>query len=83
VTGHRFSWYQKEPRGDDKIFYTMTMGCDMRNGHIHYIHANTEDKKGDAKFTSDFLIKELLGAKLIKKREAKHILERMGFKGGA
>jgi hypothetical protein len=85
ITGHRLSWYHKEPKGEDKIFYTMTMACDMRNGHIHFVHANTEDKKGDAVFTSNFLLKELRDQGLINKKEERYIKKRMGFstKGGA
>jgi hypothetical protein len=79
ITGHRISWYQKEPKGDDKIFYTMTMACDLKTGHVHYIHANTEDKKGDALFTTNFLLKEMKEAGLISKKDEKYITERMGF----
>lgn len=82
LTGHRTSWYQKQPKGDDKIFYTITMCHDLRQGHVHYVHANTEDKKGDADFTTNFLLKELRDGGLISSRQETHIRERMGFPAG-
>jgi hypothetical protein len=78
LTGHRVSWYHKQPKGDDKIFYTMTMCFDAQQGHLHYIHANTEDKKGDAKFTANFILDELMDNNLISKREKKRIRNNMG-----
>lgn len=82
ITGHRVSWYHKAPKGEDNIFYTLTMAFDPRVGHIHYIHANTEDKKGDALFTIDFIQNELLAAGLITKAEDRYIRGRMGFPVG-
>ena len=37
LTGHRTSWYHKEKKGEDTIFYTLTMCYDMRLGHIYYM----------------------------------------------
>jgi hypothetical protein len=84
LTGHRVSWYHKEPKEDDKIFYTMTLCFDAREGHLHYIHANTEDKKGDAFFTVEWLQKELVGSGLITSAQDRHIRNRLGLptKGG-
>jgi hypothetical protein len=84
LTGHRVSWYHKQIRGGDKIFYTITLCYDAQLGHIHYIHANTEDKSGDAKFTSNFILKELRDSGLINNKQETHIRGRMGFstKGG-
>jgi hypothetical protein len=82
ITGHRVSWYHKAPKEEDEIFYTITMAFDPRVGHIHYIHANTEDKKGDALFTIDFIQNELLAAGLISKAEDRYIRGRMGFPVG-
>jgi hypothetical protein len=84
LTGHRVSWYHKEPKEDDKIFYTMTLCFDAREGHLHYIHANTEDKKGDAFFTVDWLQKELVSSGLISSAQDRHIRKRLGLpaKGG-
>ena len=78
-TGQRTSWYQKQPRGSDKIFYTMTMCYDMKHGHIHYLHANTENKKGDAYFTTDFILNDLKNNKLITAKQEEYIKNRMGF----
>jgi len=86
VTGHRVSWYHKEPKGDDKIFYTLTMAYDLSLGHVVYVHANTEDKKGDALFTSNFLLKDLKDSGLITEKDEAHIKKRMGLNtmtGGA
>ncbi len=83
LTGHRVSWYHKEPKDDDKIFYTMTLCFDAREGHLHYVHANTEDRKGDAFFTVEWLQRELVDSGLITKAQDRHIRERLGLpKGG-
>ena len=82
ITGHRVSWYQKQPKEDDKIFYTVTLCFDARDGHLHYIHANTEDKKGDAFFTTDWVQNELLTSGLITKAQDEHIRTRMGLPTG-
>ncbi len=82
LVGHRISWYHKQERDDDKIFYTMTMGFDAKEGHLYYIHANTDDKKGDAFFTTEWVQKELLDADLISKADDRHIRERMGLPAG-
>ena len=79
LTGHRVSWYHKQKKGEDNIFYTITLCYDAQLGHIHYLHANTEDKKGDAIFTTAFLLKELSDAGLINKKQEAHIRSRMGF----
>ncbi len=79
ITGHRVSWYHKQKKGNDEIFYIMTMCFDAQLGHVHYIHANTEDKAGDAIFTSNFILNELLENKLISKKDEAHIRTRMGF----
>ena len=82
LTGHRVSWYHKQPKGDDKVFYTITLCFDARDGHLHYIHANTEDKKGDAFFTSEWIQNELLTSGLITKAQDEHIRARMGLPAG-
>ncbi len=82
LTGHRVSWYHKQPKDDDKIFYTVTLCFDAREGHIHYVHANTEDKKGDAFFTVEWLQRELLESGLISKAQDRHIRERLGLPAG-
>ncbi len=79
LTGHRVSWYHKQPKNDDEIFYTITMAFDAAEGHIHYIHANTEDKKGDAFFTTDWIQKELISSGLISKGDDAHIRRRLGL----
>ena len=79
ITGHRVSWYHKEEKGEDKVFYTLTMSYDPRVGHLHYIQVNTEDKKGDAQFTTDFIHRELLEAGLITPKQERYIRNRMGF----
>jgi hypothetical protein len=79
LTGHRVSWYQKMKNGEDEAFYTMTFAFDPRNGHVHYIHANTEDKAGNAEFTTEWVQKELLDAGLITPKQDAYIRERMGF----
>jgi len=79
LTGHRTSWYHKEKKGEDTIFYTLTMCYDMRLGHIYYMHATTEDKKGDAMFSADFLLKDLQVHGLISKKDERYIKKRMGF----
>lgn len=79
LTGHRVSWYQKMKNGEDDAFYTVTFAFDPRNGHVHYIHANTEDKAGNAEFTTEWVQKELLDAGLITAKQDMHIRERMGF----
>jgi hypothetical protein len=79
LTGHRVSWYQKQKRDDDEIFYTISMCYDAQLGHIHYLHATTEDKKGDAMFTTNFILKELINKELITKKQETHIRNRMGF----
>ena len=78
-TGQRTSWYHKEPKGDAKIFYTLTMCYDLKLGHIYFLHANTEDKKGDAMFTTDFLLKDLKDNGLISEKNETYIKNRMGF----
>jgi hypothetical protein len=80
--GHRVSWYHKQKKEDDEIFYTMTMGFEAKEGHLYYIHANTDDKKGDAFFTTEWVQKELLDAGLISKTDDKHIRDRMGLPTG-
>jgi len=82
LTGHRVSWYHKQKKEDDEIFYTMTLCFDAREGHIHYVHANTEDNKGDAFFTVDWLQKELLRSGLINEAQDRHIRERLGLPSG-
>jgi len=82
ITGHRVSWYHKQEKGDDKVFYTVTLCFDAKEGHLFYIHANTEDKKGDAFFTTEWVQNELLASGLITKAQDKHIRERMGLPSG-
>jgi len=82
ITGHRVSWYHKQEKGDDKVFYTVTLCFDAKEGHLYYIHANTEDKKGDAFFTTEWVQNELLASGLITKAQDKHIRERMGLPSG-
>ncbi|WP_455391729.1 hypothetical protein [[Eubacterium] cellulosolvens] len=79
LTGHRVSWYHKQKKGEDEIFYTLTMCYDAQLGHIHYVHANTEDKNGDALYTTNFLLKELRVAGLINDKQEIHIKSRMGY----
>ncbi|MCK5309771.1 MAG: hypothetical protein KAJ33_08190 [Thermoplasmata archaeon] len=79
TTGQRISWYHKAPKGDDDIFYTLTMAFDMRLGHVIYVHANTEDKKGGAVFTANFLLKDLKDSGLITDKDEAHIKNRMGL----
>jgi hypothetical protein len=79
LTGHRVSWYHKEPKGDDKIFYTITLAYDAKLGHLQYIHANTEDKSGDADFTTNFILRDLKINGLISKDQEEHIRSRMGM----
>ena len=79
LTGHRTSWYHKQKKGEDSIFYTLTMCYDMRLGHIYYMHATTEDKKGDATFTANFLLQDLREHGLISRKNETYIKERMGF----
>jgi hypothetical protein len=80
LTGHRVSWYHKEPKGDDKIFYTITLAYDAKLGHLQFIHANTEDKAGDAIFTTNFILKDLMRNGLITKAQEEYIRNRMGLK---
>jgi hypothetical protein len=82
ITGHRVSWYHNQEREDDKIFYTVTLCFDARDGHLHYIHANTEDKKGDAFYTTEWVQSELLSSGLITKEQDEHIRRRMGLPVG-
>jgi hypothetical protein len=83
LTGHRVSWYHKQPKEEDEIFYTLTMAFDASQGHIYYMHANTEDKKGDAAFTTDWIQKEMVSSGLISKKDDAHIRSRLGLpKGG-
>ena len=79
LTGHRVSWYHKQKKGKDEIFYTITICYDAQLGHVHFIHANTEDKLGDAEFTSNFILKELRKNGLISEASEKHIRIRMGL----
>jgi hypothetical protein len=79
LTGHRVSWYHKQKKDDDEIFYTITLSYDAQLGHIHYVHANTEDKAGDAEFTTNFILKDLREAGLINAKQEMHIRERMGL----
>jgi hypothetical protein len=79
LTGHRVSWYHKQKKDDDEIFYTLTLSYDAQLGHIQYVHANTENKDGDAEFTADFIIKDLKNNGLINPKQEKHIRARMGF----
>jgi hypothetical protein len=85
LTGHRVSWYHKQKKEDDEIFYTMTLCFDARLGHLHYVHANTEDKKGDAFYTVEWLQDELMRSGLINKDQDRHIRSRLGLplEGGA
>jgi hypothetical protein len=76
------SWYHKEPKGDDKVFYTVTLCFDAKDGHLFYIHANTEDKKGDAFFTTEWVQSELLTSGLITQAQDEHIRARMGLPAG-
>ena len=78
-TGHRVSWYHKQAKGENKIFYTLTMDYDLRKGHINYMQANTEDKKGDAKFTADFLLEDLRKNELLSPDQVRHVKHRMGL----
>ncbi len=82
ITGHRVSWYHKQEKGDDKVFYTVTLCFDAKDGHLFYIHANTEDKKGDAFFTTEWVQSELLTSGLITKAQDEHIRARMGLPAG-
>jgi hypothetical protein len=79
LTGHRVAWYQKEKKGDDNIFYTITLAYDAKLGHIQFIHANTEDKAGDAAFTTNLILRDLINNNLITKAQEEHIRERMGM----
>jgi len=82
LTSHRTSWYHKENKGKDELFYTLTMCYDLRLGHINYLHANTENKSGGARFTTDFLINDMMESRLITKEQETHIKQRMGFSNG-
>ena len=64
--------------GEDKIFYTLTMSYDMKLGHIIYMHANTEDKKGNANFTTNFILNDLKENGLISEKQESYIKDRMG-----
>lgn len=77
--GHRTSWYHKEPKGEDKIFYTLTMEYDLRKGHLRFMQANTENKKGDARFTVDFLLKDLESNGLLNSHQVQKVKARMGL----
>jgi len=68
-------------KGDDELFYTMTMNYDLRVGHIHFLQAITENKAGKAWFTTDFLLKDLMVNGLITDKQEAHIKNRMGFSG--
>lgn len=82
LTGHRVSWYHRQDRDGDEVFYTLTMGFDALQGHIHYLHANTEDKKGDAFYTTEWIERELIESGLISKEDDEHIRHRMGLPAG-
>jgi hypothetical protein len=69
-------------RDEDEIFYTITLYYNLREGHLDYIHINTEDKPGDAQFTTDIILKELRDNNLITKKQEAHIRNRMGFPAG-
>ena len=79
LTSHRTSWYHKEKKDEDELFYTLTMRYDLRVGHIEYLHATTENKAGDAQFTTDFLLRDLMENGLISLKQGRHIRRRMGF----
>ena len=82
ITGHRVSWYHKQERDEDEIFYTITLSFDLKQGHLQFIQVNTEDKNGDAQFTTDFIMKELRDNNLIDHKQEKHIRNRMGIPPG-
>jgi len=79
LTSHRTSWYHREMKGEDEMFYTVTMSYNLRVGHIHYLQAITENKGGEAWFTTDFLLKDLLQNDLITEKQEDYIRNRMGF----
>ena len=79
LTSHRTSWYHREMKGEDELFYTITMNYDLRFGHIRNLQAITENKEGKAWFTTDFLLKDLKKFGLITDKQETHIRNRMGF----
>ena len=80
--GHRTSWYHKEPQGDAKIFYTLTLNYNLAKGHIHYMQAFTEDKKGQAQFTIDFVLQDLEDHGLLDPSQVRRVKQRMGLPSG-
>jgi hypothetical protein len=78
-TTHRVAWHHSERKGELEIFYVLTLCFDPVNGHLHYLHANTEDRRGTVELTTDLVIRELTRGGLIDMKEARDIDKNMGI----
>jgi hypothetical protein len=84
LTGHRIGWHHREARGDHKIRWVVTLCYDPKNGILHYVHASTEDRKGDAQYSTDVILRDLATGGVLTDEQMREINNLMGtpLKGG-
>ena len=54
------------------------MCYDPQNGNLHYVHANTEDRKGDAAYTADVILGDLVKEGVLTATQEATIRDQMG-----
>jgi hypothetical protein len=79
TTSHRVAWHHEEKVGDNIVFFVLTLCFDPLNGHIHYLHATTENRSGTMKLTVAMSLRILLKEMLLTRRQVNEIKRRMGF----
>jgi len=55
------------------------LNYNLAKGHIHYLQAFTEDKKGQAQFTVDFVLRDLEAQGLLNSGQVRRVKRRMGL----
>ncbi|UCC93452.1 MAG: hypothetical protein JSW25_01945 [Thermoplasmata archaeon] len=83
--GHRVGWHYTVSREDAKVLWVVTMSYDPRNEVLHYANAVTQDRKGDARYTADVILSDLVKGDVITEGQATGIREGIGrpLTGGA
>jgi hypothetical protein len=84
LTGHRVGWHHRESRDGHGILWVVALCYDPNNGLLHYVHASTEDRKGDAQYTSEIILKDLAAGGVLTNEQVRGINHRLGtpLKGG-
>jgi hypothetical protein len=78
VTGHRMGWHHRETRGDHKVLWVVSLCYDPNTGNLNYIHVNTEDSKGDANYTTDAILGDMVTGGVLTRAQEARIRDRMG-----